>query len=407
LLLRPLVIKLLIIKIYKALEKVNEVFRLVAKTVQGLEEVLADELRTIGAKNVVPQNRAVIFDGDKAMMYRANYHVRTAIGILKPIFEFQAENEDQLYKEVGKVNWSKYMTVDNTLAISAVTFGKYFDHSKYVSLKSKDAIVDQFRRKFEKRPDVDTQNPDLKINIHIANNKGTILLDSSGDPLFKRGYRIKATEAPINEVLAAGMIKLSGWKKDCDFFDPMCGSGTLLIEAAMQAYNIAPGTFRKKFGFEGWKDFDADLFEEISEESYDEVDFQHKIYGGDLSSEAIAIAEGNIKEAFLSKKISIKQQNFFDIKPKDSKTIMVMNPPYGERLKPNDLKIFYQKIGDKLKNDFAGHTAWLIGSNVEVMKFIGLSPDRKIKLYNGPLECSFRKYTMYAGSKKGKYQGNN
>lgn len=382
----------------------NEINRLVAKTLFGLEDVLAEELLQLGAKNIEKQVRAVVFDGDKAMMYRANYHLRTAISILKPIFEFTANNEDDLYKMVGKVNWENYMKVDETLSISASTSSDIFNHSKYVSLKVKDAIVDQFRRRKGKRPNVDTLHPDLKINIHIQHNKCTLLLDSSGDPLFKRGYRVKATKAPVNEVLAAGMIKLSGWKCDTDFYDPMCGSGTLLIEAAMLAHNIAPGTYRQKFGFESWRDFDPDLFEEISEETFDEKTFEHQIYGSDLSPVAVKIAEENIKQAFLTKKINIKPANFFDTKAKGSGGFMVTNPPYGERLQPNDLKIFYQKIGDKLKQDYPGFISWIIGSNTDVMKFIGLRPERKIKLFNGSLECSFRKYALYQGSKKNKAQ---
>lgn len=381
----------------------NSTFRLVAKTSQGLEEVLADELRVIGAKNIETQNRAVLFDGDKAMIYRANYHLRTAISILKPLAEFTANDEDQLYKEIGKISWNEYMTVDDTLSVSAVTFGSLFTHSKYASLKVKDAVVDQFRSREGRRPDVNVQSPNLKIHLHVIQNKCSLFLDSSGDTLFKRGYRIKAVEAPINEVLAAGMIKLSGWKKDCDFFDPMCGSGTMLIEAAMLAYNIAPGTYRKRFGFEGWNDFDADLFSDITEEQFDETVFEHKIYGSDMEQEAVDITNENIKEAFLTKRITVKKQNFFDIKPSLNKSIIITNPPYGERLQTNDLKVFYQKIGDKLKLDFSGYTCWLIGSNTSEMKFIGLRPDRKIKLFNGPLECSFRKYSLYDGSKKGKY----
>lgn len=377
-----------------------ENYRFVAKTFHGLEEVLAEELAKIGAKNIEKQNRAVLFDGDKAMMYRANFHLRTAIAILKPIAHFTAKNEDDLYKEIGRINWSLYMDVEETLSVTAVTFSKTFNHSKFVSLKVKDAIVDQFRRRKGKRPDVNTQDPDLKIHIHITENKCDLLLDSSGDPLFKRGYRIATTKAPINEVLAAGMIKLSGWKMDSDFYDPMCGSGTILIEAAMMAHGIAPGTYRKKYGFETWKDFDADLFEEITEEQFEEPDFKHQIYGSDISPAAIKIADQNIKEAFLTKMINTKPMNFFDFKPVSKTGFMVTNPPYGERLQPDDLKIFYQKIGDKLKLDFTGFTSWIIGSNNEVMKFIGLKPEEKIKLFNGPLECTYRKYSIFEGKMK-------
>lgn len=370
-------------------------FKMVAKTFSGLEELLADELKNIGASKIQKENRAVTFYGDMAMMYRANYQLRTAISVLKPIAEFVANNEDELYKEIGRISWSKYMELDETFSVSAVAFSKIFKHSKYVSLKVKDAIVDQFRRRKGKRPDVNTQQPDLKINIHIAENKCTLLIDSSGQALFKRGYRTKTVKAPINEVLAAAMVKLSGWNMQTDFYDPMCGSGTILIEAALMAYNIAPGTFRKKFGFENWKDFDAELFQEIAEEQFGEIDFKHKITGSDISPVNIKIAQNNIKEAFLHKKISVKPLNFFDSKPPSKGAFIVSNPPYGERLQPDDLKIFYQKIGDKLKIDYTNCTVWIIASNTDLMKFIGLKPNKKIPLFNGPLECSYRKFELY------------
>jgi putative N6-adenine-specific DNA methylase len=383
----------------KQLENSNNVFRLVAKTILGLEPVLAEELKALGAKNVEEQNRAVFFDGDNAMMYRANYHCRTAISILKPIAEFTAQNEEQLYNQIDRIDWSKYLNVDTTFAVSATTFGTIFTHSKYASLKVKDAIADQFRKRLGVRPNVDPKDPDVKIQIHIGQSKGTVLLDSSGDPLFKRGYKVKATEAPLNEVLAAGMINLSGWNMDCDLIDPMCGSGTLLIEAAMMAYNVSPGTYRNKFGFETWNDFDAKLFNEIADETYGEVNFEHQIMGSDIEPTAVQIAKENIAHALLTKKIVLREDDFFNVKP-ERKGIVITNPPYGERLQLDDMKDFYQKIGDKLKLDFAGFTAWIIGSNVDVMKFIGLKPDRKIKLFNGPLECSFRKFSLYEGSKK-------
>lgn len=380
----------------------NQEFKMVAKTFQGLEDLLADELETIGANNIEKANRAVTFTGDNAMMYRANYHIRTAISILKPIAEFVAKDEDELYKAIGKISWSKFMTLEETFSVSATTFSEVFNHSQYVSLKIKDAIVDQFRRRQGSRPNVNTQNPDLKIHIHIAEKNCTLLLDSSGDSLFKRGYRTQTVKAPINEVLAAAMIKLSGWDMKSDLHDPMCGSGTILIEAAMMAYNIAPGTFRKKFGFESWKDFDADVFADITEEVFNEVDFQHTISGSDISPISIKITEENLKQAFLNKKVQTKPQNFFDGASPVNNGFAITNPPYGERLQPDDLKDFYQKIGDKLKTDYSGNTVWLIGSNTELMKFIGLKPSKKIALYNGPIECSFRQYDLYEGSKKEK-----
>lgn len=376
---------------------------MIAKTFAGLEDVLAQELTDLGAQNIKKLNRAVAFDGDKSMMYKANYYLRTALCILKPIATFDAKDEDALYKEISRINWNRYMKVDESFAITATTFSTTFTHSKYVALKTKDALVDQFRRRTGKRPDVDTENPDLRIEIHIAQNRVTVLLNSSGEPLFKRGYRQASVKAPINEVLAAGMILLSGWECKSDLIDPMCGSGTILIEAALIAYGIAPGTYRQQFGFEKWSDFDADLFAEITEESPEPDEFKFTISGSDINPGAVKAAEANIKSAFLGKKVNVELHNFFDIRPKTAAGTIITNPPYGERLQPDDLRIFYQKIGDKLKLDFRGYEAWLIGSNQDFMKYIGLHPEKKIKLYNGALECSFRKFTMYDGSKKDQY----
>lgn len=382
----------------------SESYQMIAKTFAGLEDVLAGELEALGAKNIKKLIRAVSFEGDKALMYRANYCLRTALCVLKPIANFEAKNEDTYYKEIGRINWDEYMSVNETLAISATTNSTIFTHSQYASLKAKDAIVDQFRRRTSKRPNVDTENPDLRIEIHIAQTHVTVLLNSSGEPLYKRGYRQASVKAPINEVLAAGMIMLSGWNAKSDFYDPMCGSGTLLIEAAMIAYGIAPGTFRSQFAFEKWSDFDADLLSYIADSTPEVPEFKYTIAGSDLNPGAVKAAEMNIKAAFLSKKINVQLKNFFDLRPATATGTIITNPPYGERLQPNDLRIFYQKIGDKLKSEFPGYEVWIIGSNIELMNFIGLRPERKIKLYNGALECSFRKFSVYAGSKKDRYE---
>ena len=379
-------------------------YQLVAKTFAGLEDVLADELAALGAKNIKKLIRAVSFDGDKAMMYRANYCLRTALCVLKPIAEFDAKDEDTYYKEIGRINWDEYLALDQTFAISATTHSNIFTHSQYASLKAKDAIADQFRRRTGKRPNVNTEAPDLRVEIHITEKHVTVLLNSSGEPLYKRGYRQASVKAPINEVLAAGMIMLSGWNAKSDFYDPMCGSGTLLIEAAMIAHGIAPGTFRSQFAFEKWSDFDADLLSDIADSTPEVPEFKYTIAGSDLNPGAVKAAEMNIKAAFLSKKINVQLKNFFDLRPATASGTIITNPPYGERLQPNDLRIFYQKIGDKLKSDFTGYEAWIIGSNTELMNFIGLRPEKKIKLYNGALECSFRKYSVYQGSKKDKYE---
>jgi putative N6-adenine-specific DNA methylase len=373
---------------------------LIAKTLKGLEEVLANELTALGAQNVKILNRAVSFSGDKAMIYRTNLHLRTALKILKPINVFKAKNEVELYKGIYNINWADYMGVENTLSIFTVVSSQYFNHTQYVALKAKDALVDQFRNSFGKRPSIDTNNPDIHIHLHLVEDECTVLLDSSGEPLNKRGYRVNSLIAPINEVLAAGMILLSGWDGKSNFIDPMCGSGTLPIEAALIAYNIPPGIFRKQFAFEKWKDFDKDLFEEIYNEDYPERKFEHKIIAADISSGAVRIATENAKNAFIQNKIEFITQSFERFTPPEDGGIVMMNPPYGERLKKNDIEAFYERIGNQLKKSFAGYEAWIISNNKEAIKRIGLKPSAKIPLINGALECNFLQYNLYKGSKK-------
>ncbi len=372
---------------------------MIAKTFHGLEDVLAQEIIELGGERVQIIKRAVSFYGDNAMMYRANYYLRTAINILKPVSEFVAFDEGRFYKKIRGIDWSQYMSYKDSFMVTAVTFSDVFKHSKYIALKTKDAIVDQFRDNTGIRPSVDTQNPDIRINLHITDKKCIVLLDSSGDPLFKRGYRTKTGEAPINEVLAAGMIKLSGWDKKTPLHDPMCGSGTLLIEAALLASNIAPGAFRKKFGFMNWKDYQPHLFEKIAEGNYPHKNSNLLISGADIDDNMLTVARENIRHAGLQNIIKLSNHNFFLPSKYEEGTTVITNPPYGERLKTSDLQDFYTKIGDKFKSSFAGSSCWVIGSNIEEMKFIGLKPDKKIKLFNGPLECSFRKYSIFKGKR--------
>lgn len=378
---------------------------MVAKTFRGLEDVLAEELNNLGALNVTTVNRAVEFEGDKALMYKANFHLRTALRILKPIKEFKAKNENELYKEIQKIDWDEYFGIKNTFAVDSTIHSNHFSHSKYVALKVKDAIVDQFRDKYGKRPYVETEEPDVRLNIHIAEDQCSLLLDSSGDSLHKRGYRIRTNKAPLNEVLAAGMILLSGWDKKSDFIDPMCGSGTLVIEAAMIAHGIPPGIYRQSFGFETWLDFDADLLEEIYEEEQPDTGFEGKIYGSDVSEIAIRITRENIENASLKKKIDLSVMPIENYKPsQDSQGVVVTNPPYGERLKKNEINTFYKVLGDRFKQTYQGYNVWIISSNFDAIKNIGLHPSQKITLFNGALECKFLEYSIYKGSKKAKKQ---
>lgn len=385
------------------MQKENQTFDLIAKTLAGLEEVLANELKQIGAKEIKILTRAVGFKGDKEIMYKANYLCRTAIKILKPFTNFIIRNEDELYREIKKIEWWNYLDVDGTLAIDCTLSASEITHSKYAALKAKDAIVDKFRDKFDKRPSVDIIDPDLRVNIHIFKENCSLSFDSSGVSLHKRGYR-KATDiAPINELLAAGMILLSGWKKDCNFIDPMCGSGTILIEAALIANNIPSGFYRKTFAFEHWKDFDNELFSKVkTDASLNITEYEHRIIGSDKSAKAIKIANENIKNAKLHKDIELRNIAFEDFIPPSGGGIIISNPPYGERIKVRDIIDLYSLIGDSLKKKFAGFNAWILSSDNRALKKVGLRTSKKIPLYNAKLECKYVKFEIYKGSLKRK-----
>jgi len=382
----------------------EENFTMLAKTLFGFEELLAKELTQLGAQDVKQGVRSVSFVGDKGFMYKANLALRTAIKILKPIETFTVNNEQDLYKKIYAMSWDKYMTAKNTLAVDATIHSELFTNSLYIAQKTKDAIVDKFRDTNGERPNVDLKFPDLKVNVHIDRQQCTISLDSSGDSLHKRGYKIATNIAPINEVLAAGLIMLSGWDGQSDFMDPMCGSGTILIEAAMIACNIPPNLMRKEFAFERWQDWDVDLFEKIEESLLKKTrDFHHKIYGYDKAPSAVFKAKDNIKNANLEDFIEVKHEDFFKTqKGGESKLHMLFNPPYGERLNL-DMEAFYKNIGDTLKQNYPNTDAWFITSNLEALKHVGLRPSRKIHLYNAKLEARLVKYQIYEGSKKGKY----
>ena len=366
----------------------------------GLEPVLAKELTQMGANDVEIGRRMVSFTGDKEMMYRANFQLHTAIRILKPIRHFRAKSADDVYEEIKKIDWTEFLGTDKTFTVDSVVFSEEFRHSKFVSYKVKDAIVDQFREKTGKRPNISVANPDIRLNMHIAEDKCTLSLDSSGESLHRRGYRQESVEAPLNEVLAAGMILLSGWQGDTDFIDPMCGSGTLIIEAALIARNMAPGLFRKEYAFEKWPDFDADLFDEIYNDESLEREFNHKIYGYDIDMKAVNTARLNVKAAGLSDIISVEQQDFKDFTQPQNKSIIITNPPYGERISTPDLMGTYKMIGERLKHQFKGNDAWVLSYREECFDQIGLKPSIKIPLYNGSLECEFRKYQMFDGKLK-------
>ena len=372
-------------------------FEMIAKTFQGLEEVLAKELTELGADNIQIGRRMVSFSGDKEMMYKANFCLRTAIRILKPIKHFTAQNADEVYEHIKTVDWETYLDTERTFAVDAVVFSEEFRHSKFVSYKVKDAIVDYFREKTGKRPNVRINKPDELLNIHIAGTDCTLSLDSSGESLHRRGYRQEAVEAPLNEVLAAGMILMTGWHGECDLIDPMCGSGTIPIEAALIARNIAPGVFRQEFAFEKWPDFDQELFDAIYNDDSQEREFTHKIYGYDNNPKANEIATRNVKAAGVSKEIVLKLQPFQQFEQPQEKAIIITNPPYGERISTDDLLGLYEMIGERLKHAFTGGTAWILSYRDECFDQIGLKASARIPLFNGALECEFRHYEIFDG----------
>ena len=381
---------------------------MIAKTLFGFEEILAKELQQLGAQNVEIGTRMVSFVGDKGFMYKANLALRTALKILKPIYNFRAFNEANLYKGIQGIDWSKYMNSNQTFVIDTTVHSDNFKHSQFVAQKCKDAIVDQFKEKFGSRPSIDKDYPDLRINIHIDRDQCSVSLDSSGASLHQRGYKTATNIAPINEVLAAGMLLLSGWDGSCDFMDPMCGSGTILAEAAMIACNIPPNINRKEFAFEKWNDWDNDLFDQIMDSLMKKVkEFHYTITGYDKAPSAVMKAKENIRNANLDEYVKISERNFFDTEKENQGPLhMVFNPPYGERLDIH-LERFYREVGDTLKQSYPNTNAWFITANLEALKYVGLKPSRKIKLFNGKLEARLVKYEMYAGSKRTKFQESN
>ena len=376
----------------------TEKFDMVAKTFLGLEGVLADELRALGAENVTEGNRVVAFKGDKEMLHRANFACRTAVRVLKPFFTLRSTGADDLYEQLKSFDWEQLMTVKTTFAIDATVYSEDFNNSRFVTYRVKDAIADFFNEKYGKRPSIRLTNPDIRFDIHISGRDVTLSLDSSGDPLFKRGWRTAQTDAPINEVLAAGIIMLSGWKGDTDLVDPMCGSGTFLIEAALIGANIAPGVYRDSYAFQQWPDYDADLFDKIYNDDSGEREFNHKIYGSDIEGKAIAIARANVKNAGLNKYIELERRDLNDIEQVPENGTLISNPPYGERLNIEEIDQFYHDLGSKLKHTFRGYNVWLICYNKEQYFKIGLKPSVKYALNNGGLDCELLQYVIFDGT---------
>jgi putative N6-adenine-specific DNA methylase len=376
----------------------------IAKTIAGLEEILAAELIQLGAQDVKTIKRAVSFTGNTQLLYKANLWCRTALRILKPLFTFPAATNEQLYKGIYEYDWEKIFSIDNTFAIDSVVNDSSFTHSHFVSQKVKDAIADRFRSIGGSRPTVNIENPDIRINIHIYKDVCDVSLDSSGESLHKRGYRVAGGLAPLSEVLAAGLILLSDWDGKRNFIDTMCGSGTIVIEAALIAQHIAPGSFRKSFSFMNWKDFDASLWNELKRQAVEQqTESSCRISGSDIEARAIRNTRGNVISAGMQKSISLQVAPFSEFKAPEGGGVMIINPPYGERMVEDDIVAFYKSIGDALKKNYHGYDAWIISSDMNALKFLGLKPTRKIAIFNGPLECRYMKFGIYEGSKRTKF----
>ena len=373
---------------------------MIAKTLQALEPVLAQELEALGATDIEQGRRMVSFTGDKKVLYRANYRLRTALRILLPIASFRANDPDELYRQLKRLDWSEWMQAGDTFAFDTVVYSETFTHSKYVGYRAKDALVDFFTERGEKRPMVRLDNPDRLFHIHISHDEVTLALDSSGESLHKRGWRAAQTEAPLSEVLAAGILLLAGWQGETDFIDPMCGSGTLLIEAALIARGIAPGSFRKSFAFQRWADYDPALFADVEAECRELKPFEHHIYGSDSSIEAVKVARHNVRTAGLADLITVSHRAMQDCPAPEAPALIVTNPPYGERLRLRDGEELYRMIGERLKHNYAGSTAWILAYKLEHFDKIGLRHSDRIKMLNGSLECELRAYTLFAGKRE-------
>ena len=384
----------------------NDQFTIVVKTFQGLEEVLAGEIKSLQVKDIQILTRAVSFTGDLISLYKANYHLRTALKVLAEVETFQAKNDVELYQKIQGVDWQRYLDPSQSMAVECVTNSDLFTHSQFIAQRVKDAVVDQLRDRTGKRPRVDREKPDLRISIHIADQRVGVLLDSSGSPLYKRGYRSEQHQAPINEVLAAGLLMLAGYDGTGHLVDPMCGSGTFLIEGAMIAYRLPPGMYRKSFGFENWKNFSQELFDEVIDSVEEQPERKIVITGGDISTESLMLARQSIHKAILDKMVTVSKTAVQDFVPPIGTGWMVTNPPYGERIRLRDIDGFYKMLGDRLKNHYRGYQAWICSGNLDAMKSIGLHPSKRFSLLNGSIPVTFRKFDLYEGSRRARYAGN-
>jgi putative N6-adenine-specific DNA methylase len=376
-------------------------FEMKVTTFFGLEEILARELMQLGGKNVQPFKRGVSVVGDLGFLYKANLCLHTALKVIVPIYRFSAANEHELYERIKEIGWEDFLSNTDSLMVESVLNSETFTHSQFVSQKIKDGIVDRFREKTGKRPDVDLLRPIFKLYVHVFRNEVSLNIDSSGDPLYKRGYRADINEAPMKEVLAAGLVKLSGWEKHLLLIDGMCGAGTIGIEAALWANNIPPGYYRNNFAFMLWRNFDEKMYDTIFESSVGKIkEDKVEIICNELDQFTFRKAKSNTVNAKVDDVVTCLNQDFFDLVPSRQAGVVILNPPYGERIPVEEIEKLYKEIGNKLKKDFQNFSAWIITSSPEAIKSIGLRPSRRIQVYNGSLECRYLKFELYGGSKK-------
>lgn len=373
----------------------DQPFDMTAQTFQGLESVLAEEIKSLGGQEVRIRKRAVTFKGDKTVLYRCNYCCRTAIDILVPVARGDVKNQDDLYELAQSVTWSDWFKVTKTFAIQTMGTTDELNNTMFSSLKVKDAIVDHFREISDQRPDVDKKWAKIRIVVRVGKDRSSISLSSSGEPLFKRGYRTQTGAAPMNEVMAAGLLKIAGYDGSQPFLDPMCGSGTLPIEAAWIASNTPAGYMRKYYAFHHWKNFDAPLWSKIQQEAMDQRKrISQPILGSDVMRKSVAISRSNAESAEMGDKIRFAMCSFEDRPEPNGLPLIITNPPYGERLGKHKIEKIYTGIRDKLKSEYGGCSAWIISSSKEGLKMLGMRPNQSIEMKNGGLDVEFCEYQI-------------
>lgn len=365
---------------------------------RGIEPVLAGELRALGAADVRAGRGGVHFAGDRALLYQANLWLRTAVRVLQPVLEAKVTSPDELYQAVRGVDWSRYLTPEHTLAVDCNVRDSHITHSKYAALRTKDAICDQFVERCGRRPSVDVDRPMVGLNLHVYRDEAVLSLDSSGDSLHKRGYRPILTRAPLNEALAAAILLLTGWKGDVPLADPLCGSGTLPIEAAWIALRRPPGLTRKHFGFQGWMDYDVALWAALRDEARRGVGkrLSAPVLGSDVRADAVAFATKNARAAGIGHLLHFEVRDVRDFRPPEGPPgVFVCNPPYGERIgEEKELRGLYRTIGEVLRERCRGWKGFLFTGNARLAREVGLTPAAETPLFNGKIPCRLLEYAI-------------